>query len=241
MKEHTYTPRVMKRRGERHTSSRRKAASVSPPNRVLCRRDSSMPTKPLEYLPGTWLLSSSHHLQSLSFIFCVLSIGEHQSTVRELIQPRTPQTQKKKASHRSKSPSLGELHNPSTRSPLPHPNHPIQKKHTPSFLNGYKTTGLWSRAGGAEHKKPPPSESPKSDDSTEKVANHRSQSRLHRVEETTVYQKLRYRSSRKKIRGNHRKFSFSLIILMREGRDSTIPENLFFCQQNHFTLLQSII
>ncbi|CAN6842546.1 unnamed protein product, partial [Brassica oleracea] len=40
----------------------------------------------------------------------------------------------------------------------------------PSPLNGYKTRGLWLRAGGAEHREPPPPESLKSDDSTEKVA-----------------------------------------------------------------------
>ncbi|WZZ33834.1 hypothetical protein YC2023_017235 [Brassica napus] len=60
----------------------------------------------------------------------------------------------------------------------------------PSPLNGYKTRGLWLRAGGAEHREPPPPESLKSDDSTEKVANHRSRGRLHHDEETTVYQKL---------------------------------------------------
>ncbi|KAF3539651.1 hypothetical protein F2Q69_00020867 [Brassica cretica] len=40
----------------------------------------------------------------------------------------------------------------------------------PSPLNGYKTRGLWLRAGGAEHREPPPPESLKSDDSTEKVS-----------------------------------------------------------------------
>ncbi|CAN6866962.1 unnamed protein product [Brassica oleracea] len=60
----------------------------------------------------------------------------------------------------------------------------------PSPLNGYKTRGLWLRAGGAEHREPPPPESLKSDDSTEKVANHRSRGRLHHDKETTVYQKL---------------------------------------------------
>ncbi|WZZ14662.1 hypothetical protein YC2023_107751 [Brassica napus] len=60
----------------------------------------------------------------------------------------------------------------------------------PSPLNGYKTRGLWLRAGGAEHREPPPPESLKSDDSTEEVENHRNRGRLHHVEETTVYQKL---------------------------------------------------
>ncbi|KAL0747195.1 hypothetical protein Bca101_029197 [Brassica carinata] len=60
----------------------------------------------------------------------------------------------------------------------------------PSPLNGYKTRGLWLRAGGAEHREPPPPESLKSDDSTKKVANHRSRGRLQHDEETTVYQKL---------------------------------------------------
>ncbi|KAL0654433.1 hypothetical protein Bca4012_097124 [Brassica carinata] len=188
MKEHTCTPRVMKRRGGKTRVERKKSrlsfsaeSSFTPERFIGTNRATGIPT-------GNRVTIIKPPSKLDLHLLC--SKYRRASTDSSRAHP-TP------CATNTKEESITQIHITISRrtssssmiSPPPHPNHRNQSTKT-SPLNGYKTRGLWSRAGGAEYREPPPPESLKSDDSTEKVAKHRSQGRLHHVEETTVYQKL---------------------------------------------------